>query len=250
MAARSTAGSWVPRRAVTIDRTQGSGVLTACPASSTVSFAESFEQHHHHPILQHVGSPIVCSNVSAESQGNGRVEVRGGAMLGVRSHASIPGHAVRSPRGGAVRLPASGTGKSMRSRCRGSLPYTQAGTTNCPPAPSTRSGCRMPSTPFPPSRPTVTLREVADAVGISPSAVSMALADHPRISRGDEGRRARRGRQARLRGELGRAGRCGPGGRTRSRSWYRTPGSTYSATPTSCSCSSGSRPPPTTTTRC
>jgi DNA-binding LacI/PurR family transcriptional regulator len=40
----------------------------------------------------------------------------------------------------------------------------------------------MPPTNFPPSRSPVTLRDVAAAVGISPSAASMALADHPRIS--------------------------------------------------------------------
>jgi LacI family transcriptional regulator len=40
----------------------------------------------------------------------------------------------------------------------------------------------MPPTSFPPSPPAVTLRDVAAAVGISRSAASMALADHPRIS--------------------------------------------------------------------
>ena len=95
-------------------------------------------------------------------------------MVGVRSHARVPGHAVGSPRACAA--------GSMRNRCRGSLPYPLTGTIKCPSAPSTRSGHRMPSTSLPPSRPTVTLREVADAVGISRSAVSMALSDHPRIS--------------------------------------------------------------------
>ena len=44
------------------------GVLTSLAASSTVSFAESIEQHHHHPIPRHVGSLIVCSNVSATAR--------------------------------------------------------------------------------------------------------------------------------------------------------------------------------------
>ena len=101
-------------------------------------------------------------------------------MLGARCDASVHRHAVE-PRSPGGRLE-EGAAKSMRNRCRGSLPYTLAGTSRCLSAPSTRSGASMPSTSFPPSRPTVTLRDVADAVGISRSAASMALADHPRIS--------------------------------------------------------------------
>jgi DNA-binding LacI/PurR family transcriptional regulator len=100
-------------------------------------------------------------------------------MPGARCPAGVQGHPVESTTAAG---PAKGTAESTPSRCRKSLPYPLTSTIRCPSAPSTRSGRRMPSTSFPPSRATVTLRDVAEAVGVSRSAASMALADHPRIS--------------------------------------------------------------------
>lgn len=52
-----------------------------------------------------------------------------------------------------------------------------------PPVKRSDTAPNPPPAPTPGGRAPVTLRDIASAVGVSPSAVSMALADHPRIGR-------------------------------------------------------------------